>query len=66
LGKLVGLGTGLVSLLFGLAWSLLIIALAWLFYRPLISILILVAVAGLIASLFFLSPLRWQGARKSK
>jgi len=52
LGKLVGVGTGLVSMLFGLAWSLLIIALAWLFYRPLIGIILLVAAVGLIALLF--------------
>jgi len=52
LGKLVGVGTGLVSMLLGAAWSLLIIALAWLFYRPLIGILIVAAAVGLIALLF--------------
>ncbi|MCL2709861.1 MAG: TMEM43 family protein [Planctomycetaceae bacterium] len=52
LGKLVGIGVGLVCMLLGAAWSLLIIALAWLFYRPLIAILILAVVGGLIAFLF--------------
>ena len=52
LGKLVGVGTGLFSLLFGMAWSLMIIALAWLFYRPLIGILILAAAVGLIVLLY--------------
>ena len=52
LGKLVGIGTGLVSMLFGLAWSLLIIALAWLFYRPLIGAILLAAAVGLVVLLF--------------
>jgi len=52
LGKLVGVGTGFVSMLAGMTWSLLIIALAWLFYRPLIGIILLVAAVGLIALLF--------------
>ena len=52
LGKLVGAGIGFVSMVLGLAWSLLIIALAWLFYRPLIGIIILVVVVGLVALLF--------------
>ena len=52
LGKLVGIGVGLVCMLLGAAWSLLIIALAWLFYRPLIGLLILAVAGGLIALLF--------------
>ena len=52
LGKLVGVGTGLVSLLFGTAWSLTIIALAWLFYRPLIGIALLMAAVLLIVCVF--------------
>jgi len=45
LGKIVGAGVGLVCWVFGFAWSLLIFAIAWLFYRPVIAI-ILLAVAG--------------------
>ena len=52
LGKLVGVGTGLFSVLLGLAWSLLVIAVAWLFYRPLIGILILAVAVGLIVLLY--------------
>ena len=52
LGKIVGVGTGLFCFVFGLAWSLMIIALAWLFYRPLIGIIILAAAGGLIALLY--------------
>ena len=52
LGRLVGAGTGIVCVLLGLAWSLLIIALAWLFYRPLFGILLLVVVVALVALLY--------------
>ena len=52
LGKLVGAGTGIVCVLLGLAWSLLVIAVAWLFYRPLVAIVLLVAVVVLIALLY--------------
>jgi len=52
LGKLVGVGTGLFSMLFGTAWSLVVIAMAWLFYRPLIGILLLAAAVGLIVLLY--------------
>ena len=56
LGNIVGAGVGLVCTVFGGAWSLLIIAIAWLFYRPLIGILLLaVVVAGI-----------WYLKRKSK
>ena len=48
LGNIVGAGVGLVSVIGGGAWSLVIIALAWLFYRPLIGIpLLAIAVAGI-------------------
>ena len=52
IGKIVGIGTGLFSLFFGTAWSLLIIAVAWLFYRPLIGILLLAAAVLLIIGLY--------------
>jgi len=48
LATIVGAGVGLVCSIGGFAWSLVVIALAWLFYRPLIGIpLLLVAVAGI-------------------
>ena len=51
LSKVVGAGVGFICTVVGIIWSLIIIALAWLFYRPLIGIIIL-AVAG--AFVFFL------------
>ena len=48
LGNIVGAGVGLVCVIVGFAWSLIIIALGWLWYRPLIGILLLaIAVAGI-------------------
>lgn len=48
LGNIVETGVGLVCTILGGAWSLIIISLAWLFYRPLIGIsLLLIAIAGI-------------------
>jgi len=48
LGNIVGAGVGLVCSIVGGAWSLIIIAIAWLWYRPLIGILLLaIAIAGI-------------------
>jgi hypothetical protein len=48
LGSIVGAGVGLVCTVFGGAWSLVIIALAWLWYRPLVGVLLLAAaIAGI-------------------
>ena len=49
LADIVELGVGLVAGILGFAWSLIIIALAWLWYRPLIGGAILAIVVGLIA-----------------
>jgi len=46
LGSIVGVGVGLVCGIVGLVWSLVIIAIAWLFYRPLIGIALLAAAVG--------------------
>jgi len=49
LGKIIGAGVGLVCTIGGAAWSLAIIAIAWLFYRPLIGVpMLLISVAGII------------------
>ncbi|MCL2304994.1 MAG: TMEM43 family protein [Planctomycetaceae bacterium] len=48
LGNLVGVGTWFFSLLFAVTWSLLVIAVAWLFYRPIIGIILLVVAVGLV------------------
>jgi hypothetical protein len=48
LGNIVEAGVGLVCSIFGFAWSFIIIAIAWLFYRPLIGVALLaVAIAGI-------------------
>ena len=48
LGSIVGAGIGLVCAILGGVWSLIIIAIAWLFYRPLVAIPMLVlAIAGI-------------------
>ena len=52
LGNIVGAGTGFISMLLGVAWSFLIIALAWLRFRPLLSGALLVIAVGLIAAVF--------------
>ena len=51
-GSIVGAGTGLVSTLLGLAWSLLIISIAWLRFRPVIG-LAMIAVAGALVALLY-------------
>ena len=48
LGNIVGAGVGLICSVLGFVWSFIIFAIAWLFYRPLIGILLLlVAGAGI-------------------
>lgn len=51
--NIIGWGVGVVCTVIGLAWSLIIIAIAWLFYRPLIGIALL-AVAGALIWVFAL------------
>lgn len=46
LGSLAGLGTGLIALVFGLVLSLMTIAGAWLFYRPLLSAALIALCVG--------------------
>lgn len=48
LANIVGWGVGLVCSVVGAVWSLIIIALAWLFYRPVLAIALLVVAAFLI------------------
>lgn len=48
LGSIAATGVGLVSAILGSVLSLLVIALAWLFYRPLLSIVLLAICGGLI------------------
>ncbi|MCL2123562.1 MAG: TMEM43 family protein [Desulfovibrionaceae bacterium] len=52
LGSIVGAGAGIVSTLLGLAWSLVVISIAWLRFRPLIGICML-AVSGILIVLLY-------------
>ena len=47
--RIIGTGLSLVTTLVGLIWSLIVIALAWAAHRPVVAIILLVAVAALIA-----------------
>ena len=49
--NIIGWGVGVVCTVVGLVWSLIIIAIAWLFYRPLLGISLL-ALAGLLIWVF--------------
>ena len=58
-----GWGVGLVCSVVGIAWSLIVMAIAWLFYRPLLGITLLV-LAGFLVWLFaFKGKDRLKGAR---
>jgi len=46
LGDLVGVGTGLIALLIALACSTVTVGIAWLFYRPLLSIVLFLVTGG--------------------
>jgi len=48
LSSIVGAGVGLVCNVLGFAWSLLVISIAWLFYRPFVGIPLVVAAIALI------------------
>ena len=58
LGDIVRAGTGLVALLCTVAIAPLVIAIAWLFYRPLLSVGILVVGAGLTYGVIWLAKQR--------
>lgn len=46
LGKIVGFGTSLIAGVLSFSISLIVIAIAWIFYRPLLGILLLVVAVG--------------------
>lgn len=48
IGNIVEMGAGVVSFLLGLAIALITIGIAWIFYRPLVGLALLVAVVGLV------------------
>ena len=54
IGHIVEFGTGLLSFVLALALSLITVAIAWIFYRPMLGIALLVAGAAVLLSLKFL------------
>lgn len=59
LGSIVGAGTGLVAFLLGLAWSLLVIAVAWVRFRPILA-------AALLGGVAILVGMTYMKGRKSR
>ncbi|MBQ7420498.1 MAG: TMEM43 family protein [Prevotella sp.] len=51
LSSIMGFGVGIICWVIGVAWSLIVIALAWLFYRPILAIC-LIAIAGFLVWVF--------------
>lgn len=48
LGSIVEVGAGIFAIIIGLAWSLIVIAIAWLRFRPIIAICLIVVAFGLV------------------
>lgn len=65
LSNILNLGVNVVCILVGLIWSLLIIAIAWIFYRPLLAIALLLAAGGLIYFLIKRSKAKKQANSES-
>ena len=53
LSTIVGWGVGVICTVLGVVWSLIVIAIAWLFYRPIVGIALLV-IAGILVWVFAL------------
>ncbi len=51
LSDIVGAGVGLVISIVGFAWALLIVSISWLFYRPLIAVVLIAVVVGMLVYL---------------
>jgi hypothetical protein len=55
LGSILAMGTGIIAIIAGLGLSSLTIAIAWFFYRPLVTIIILAIAGAIIGGLLYLS-----------
>jgi hypothetical protein len=62
IGSIVRFGTGVIAWSLGLGIGTLTIALAWLFYRPLLSILILAVGAAVVAGIIYIGKARAKPA----
>lgn len=54
LGTLVGMGTGFVAGLLGVAWSCVVIAVAWVRFRPMLALALIGVAVALVVTLFVL------------
>ena len=48
LSNMIGAGVGLVVTLVGIIWTLLIVSIAWVFYRPIIAVILLSIIVGIV------------------
>lgn len=48
ISNILNFGANVISTIFGLIWSLIIIAIAWLFYRPILAICILLVIGAIV------------------
>jgi hypothetical protein len=53
LSSIIGWGVGVICTVLGFVWSMIVIAIAWLFYRPIVGIALL-AIAGILVWIFAL------------
>ena len=51
IANILGWGVGVICTVVGVVWSLIVIAIAWLFYRPVLAI-VLLAIAGVLIWIF--------------
>jgi hypothetical protein len=61
LGSIVGFGTSIISSIMGLTVGTLTVATAWLFYRPLLSLIIVAAGVALVFGIIQLGKARTRG-----
>ncbi len=61
-GSIVGMGTGIVAFALSAPLSLVTIAVAWIFYRPVLGIILLVVGGGIFAGIFVLAKKRKAAA----
>ncbi|WP_137150218.1 TMEM43 family protein [Devosia sp. FKR38] len=61
LGSIVGFGTGIIAWIMGLSVGTLTIAIAWFFYRPLLSLIIIAVGAALVFGVIQLGKARAKG-----
>lgn len=60
LGSIVDIGAGLIAILLGISWSFIIISIAWIRFRPVLAIALLVISGALTAFII------WKGHSKKK